>query len=354
MKNPKKKTTLNEGRQSPKRLLRFVAAVTLMATFASAQAGGGSKEINEIIVFGASLSDVGNLATETLKGGAFIPIAQEPYFMGRLTNGKLWHEVMAEDLGLEPASVPSEVEGGRSYAWAGAEAGPGLAELVGVPNLGRQIEEFIGNSGASPQSPLPGDQLLVLAGAGANNLVPPGAPQEPDQILDYVEQHIRDLAAVGGRIFLVTNIFDFEKAPYLKPLEIDPILLPPGVPTQAAADDILARAKTYNRKLRFRLHRLERELDRTYGDVDIIHFDKYIMSRFISRAGFLFGIENVTEQALTPLFPGCFCTEYIEEGIDPDHYFWFDSIHASARVQAILGHAAARAVKRSLRTRRIR
>ncbi len=55
-----------------------------------------SPEINQLYVFGDSLSDVGNVFRAT---GRQYP-ASPPYFQGRFANGPVWVEYLADDLKL--------------------------------------------------------------------------------------------------------------------------------------------------------------------------------------------------------------------------------------------------------------
>ena len=70
----------------------------------------------DLVVFGDSLSDVGNTADATF--GA-IPSSSDGYFQGRFTNGNVWVEHLAGYLG---ESVPtSSRNGGKNFAHGGAQ-----------------------------------------------------------------------------------------------------------------------------------------------------------------------------------------------------------------------------------------
>ena len=342
-------SSLSESTQSRGRRLwaahieRAFCLFVLLVGASTAWAAEESVELRDIVVFGASFSDVGN--DKLALPGVVMP----PYFEGRFSDGPVWHEVMAERLGLPPASVPSLL-GGNNYAFGGAEMGPGLAELIMVPNVGTQIDIHLARQAQLGQLPLPADTLFIVSSGGGNNLIPPGLSQEPEVIVGYIEDHVTTLAEAGARHFLVTNFFDIEKAPFMEPLFVSPSWLPPGIQTQEVADDILARADEVNRRLRGALPRLERHLDRKFGGVTISLVDMFTTTKVISKAPQLFGIENTTETALTPPFPACFCTGFLEPGVDPDRYLWFDEIHPTARVHEILGELAAGSLHPALKT----
>src|SRR5580704_10430984 len=83
-----------------------------LAGFLPAQAGS----IDGIYAFGDSLTDVGNIYAAT--SGA-VPAA--PYVNGQFTNGNVWVQDLASDLGLAPLT-PSLL-GGTDYAYGTAETG---------------------------------------------------------------------------------------------------------------------------------------------------------------------------------------------------------------------------------------
>src|SRR6516165_9035563 len=70
--------------------------------------------IGNLVIFGDSLSDTGNVAIAT--GGAIPNPAL--YFQGRFSNGPIWVDALAQELG-EPAVRPS-LAGGLDYAFGGA------------------------------------------------------------------------------------------------------------------------------------------------------------------------------------------------------------------------------------------
>src|SRR4051812_45257100 len=116
-------------------------------------------EFGRLIVFGDSLSDIGNA--------------------GRFSNGPVWVETLARELGLElrPSSA-----GGSNYAIGGARAS----------DLRLQLHEFLGQ----PQPAL-GRALIIVYGGG-NDLRATlyGAPPEPTirDAIDSLSQVIEELA----------------------------------------------------------------------------------------------------------------------------------------------------------------
>ncbi len=115
---------------------RAVSATALVvAALASVPAQAGT--FSNMFVFGDSLSDTHNLFLAT--GGVFPDLNQGPYFDGRYSNGPLWVETLAADLGL-PNGAKAYLTGGNNYAYAGARTGTGnsppgvLAQVAGLWN----------------------------------------------------------------------------------------------------------------------------------------------------------------------------------------------------------------------------
>ncbi|NOX59626.1 MAG: GDSL family lipase [Planctomycetes bacterium] len=133
---------------------------------------------SEMVVFGDSLSDNGNLFAEN--GGTFP--ASPPYFEGRFSNGPVWVEELAPMLGLNESQftdlakgaattqqvleqqVTPFVTGGNVNAnalyvvWAGPDDFIDLAETGVTPT----IEQAVANISAS---------ITALADAGAQNIL---------------------------------------------------------------------------------------------------------------------------------------------------------------------------------------
>ena len=97
--------------------------------------GGPGREapFTKIYAFGDSLSDTGNLFALT---GGFPP---PPYFEGRVSNGIVWIEYLADAMGMDFESVVN-------YAFAGATTGRDN-ENDGLEFNGMGFEELPGPAG---------------------------------------------------------------------------------------------------------------------------------------------------------------------------------------------------------------
>ena len=110
------------------------AAISGLALAASAFAQ--NRTFTNQYSFGDSLSDSGNLFAATSALGAANPPA--PYFQGRFSNGRVFTELLGNNLALV-AATPLTVRSSLNFAFGGANAG-GTNALP--PSLGLQVGLF--------------------------------------------------------------------------------------------------------------------------------------------------------------------------------------------------------------------
>lgn len=160
----------------PTRVLQVCVAVLAIGS-----AGQASAAFTQVISFGDSLSDSGNISL--LNPG--FPLA--PYFPGHFSNGPVWIETFSAGLGL--ASNPS-FGGGTNYALGGSvtgaplsstipltsQAGIYLTNVAGVADptalyviWGGGNDVRLGNIGNSVSNI--GSIVAALAGAGAEHFL---------------------------------------------------------------------------------------------------------------------------------------------------------------------------------------
>lgn len=155
--------------------------------------------ITELVVFGDSLSDAGNVFG--LTGGTWLA---PPYWEGRASNGPVWVEQLASRLGV-PIPTASRT-GGTNFAYGGAQTGSGTwydpNADANIPNVALQIDEFLARG-----QPLRDDQLVVLW-AGANDILNSG--RDPALVVSNLTEHVRALHAAGGANFLTPNLWQID------------------------------------------------------------------------------------------------------------------------------------------------
>lgn len=263
-----------------------------------------AEPIRELVVFGDSLSDTGNVYLAT--GGAIPPAP--PYFGGRFSNGPVWVEHLAERLGAE-APKPS-LAGGTNYAFGGAETGGGIG-VVGSPGLLDQVGMYL--SGNTPRE----DQLFVYW-AGANDFLIAGG-SDTGAAAENVEAGLRALADAGAKRILVPNMPDLTRLPGAS--------LPPSEFLRTP-ENVGERSAGFNAALDASLDELEAE----YADVELIRFDAAGLLDSMIDDPQRYGFTNATVPYLAN-----------PDG-NPDDDLWYDTVHATTRTHRILADAAYAAV----------
>jgi thermolabile hemolysin len=174
-------------------ILILVSSVAALAVSiaVSTQSSPPSSPIDQLIVFGDSLSDTGIVFQAT--GGAYPP--SPPYFQGRYSNGRVWVEYLADRLQLSSSTQLI------NFAYGGATA---TASSGSVPSLLSQVESFIT---AQPQI---NAQALYVIWAGANDYLQ-GA--QSDAPAEAVTQAIAKLSAAGATRILVANLPNLGQLP---------------------------------------------------------------------------------------------------------------------------------------------
>ncbi len=163
---------------------------------------------SRLVVFGDSLSDVGNV--HDLLGHKAVP--SPPHAPGRLSNGPLWVERLADRLGL-PRPTPSRL-GGSGHAYGGARSATGFAPFSRVPNLREQVRRHLEEGSGSPVDP---DALHVLR-AGANDYRDarwPLSVECAEAINANLVEAVEDLADAAVTRFLVPSEIPWSCGPSL-------------------------------------------------------------------------------------------------------------------------------------------
>jgi phospholipase/lecithinase/hemolysin len=252
---------------------------------------------SDIIVFGDSLSDVGNLYA--IAEQAYPP---EPfYWQGRVSNGPVWVEHLAARLSLESTRE-------NNYAVAGAmtddgnfnEGRPGFNLPADLPGVQDQINEFTGSltGHADPNA-------LYVLWAGPNNFFnPPANPVAAitDAVGDIVTA-VGTLSAVGAEHIVVLNLPDLG-------------LTPDGV-----ASGIGSLYTEFSQNFNAALHATLG----AYG-LDVIEFDVFSTFQDIAADPGAVGLANVTDACLGGTG---ICS-------NPDEYLFWDSVHPTTKGHQIL------------------
>ncbi len=295
-----------------------LTAVLVLGSISSVSAHDSDREITGLFVFGDSLSDSGNLFA--LTSGAEPP--SPPYFDGRFSNGPVWVETLAELLGLDESRVNIQAIGGaftdtrnsNDLLIPGPDDNGILSQVANFAAAGGEIER---------------DDLVVVWGGAINYIFDLGS--DPEDVVDDLVQAIEELAALGGRLFLVPNLPNLGDTPLQA-------FLPPGEP-----DFLNSQVQQHNAELAEAMARLGRRS----GHVEIVELD--INTAFDALLGGSI-FQNVISSCLIQVAPGvprivtfaCFKDGDPLDAAGTGTLFW-DLIHpttAAHEIIALVAHAA--------------
>lgn len=261
----------------------------------------------QVIGLGDSLTDTGNF---WLASG----IPSDPYYNGRFSNGPLWIEILAEQLGrLAPA--PS-LASGTNFAFNGARVYG--ASPYGTPSLTEQAGQYLASVGgaASP------DDLYVVWG-GANDIFFPLTGQVPpvptSDVVHDLAGVIGLLADAGAHEFLVPNLPPLGQTPYFN-------TTPLAGPLDDAAD-------AFNAELAVELTQLEEDLGITIHQLDVHGLFEEVIADPAA-----FGLTNVTDSAT--VFDPVTGLGLPPAPADANDFLFFDSIHPTAAAHQLLADRA--------------
>lgn len=282
------------------------------------------QQYDRVYVFGDSLSDTGNLASVI---GAF---PQPPYYQNRVSNGPVAVEIMASRLGL-PLATSLHLIGpaaGTNYAVAGASA----ARNESI-DLNTQVALFLANhGGVAPDNTL---YVMFIGGNDVRRARDTGdwlaAVQKVEEAARTIATQIQVLAASGAKNWLVVNSPDIGRIPETR--LIAEALGMTELPARATALTTL-----FNHLLKRRMQRIGEE-----SDIEIKRFDLFrLFDRIIEKSdklGFINASDACFSSELGQFTPGC------DFGFNFDRYVFFDEIHPTTRVHAIVGEALYRKVR---------
>jgi phospholipase/lecithinase/hemolysin len=163
-----------------------------------------------VYAFGDSLSDAGNISLATLGN---LPVGGI-YSGGRFSNGNVWVQDLAQNLGL-PAVKPS-LAGGTDYAYGGAETGATAVHAANPSDLPAQLGQF------AASVPHPSPTALYTVWAGSNDVLGvANSTETPAQQHTTIQQAVANetsfiggLIAHGAKDLVVMGVPDLGKTPY--------------------------------------------------------------------------------------------------------------------------------------------
>ena len=271
---------------------------------ASAAAGSFSS----LVVFGDSLSDVGNIAQAT-----FDAYPGPYYFNDRFSNGPVWVEALSIELGL--GTVQQSTAGGNDFAYGGAQTtGTGGFNGIFIRDVDEQVSQFLNTRTVDPAA-------LFVVMAGANDLL--GGQTSVNVPVGSLASSIGRLVAAGARQFLVPNLPLLGYTPRFN-----------DNPTLSAQYN--ARSEQFNVALDAALDGMAAgNLALTIHQLDVAGL---IANAIAAPAAF--GLANVTDSAAPGLAPGAGSYNTSQIVPHPNEYLFWDEIHPTATVHAVLAEQA--------------
>jgi phospholipase/lecithinase/hemolysin len=260
----------------------FSCMLPLRATAAS---------FSQMYVFGDSASDVGNSFDAT-------GIPPSPlYYQGRFSNGPVWVEYLAQDLGLTPNRQ-------SNFAFGGANTGSRntlIPGLEGLPGLQQQIDSFKAtNAQADPYA-------LYIVWAGFNDYLSRSAT-DPIVPVNNLTTAVSSLADYGAKDIMVVNLPDLGELPG------------PRADNQFSSS-LNTLTALHNSGLNFSSDFLSQTTNTNIIQLDVNSLFKQAIANPAE-----FGFTNVTDACLdTTTFIRC---------SKPDEYFFWDNFHPTTA-----GHA---------------
>jgi phospholipase/lecithinase/hemolysin len=267
--------------------------------------------------FGDSLSDAGNISLLTLGN---LPVASV-YSGGRFSNGNVWVQDLAQNLGL-PAPKPS-LAGGTDYAYGGAETGATAVHAANPTDLPSQLGQF------AASVPTPSPTALYTVWAGSNDVLDiANSTETPAQQQATVQQAVTNevgfidgLVAHGAKDLVVMSVPDLGVTPY---------------ETARPASDATssALAQTYNTDLGAALQQIMAS-----GAADIDYVNTYALLDTAVSNPATYGFTNVTQPVWNGNLTDAHSGTLAATGAAQNGYLFFDDLHPTAAGHALLADA---------------
>ena len=298
-------------------------SLVLLAALLTLPASDGAQAapvFSQIVVFGDSLSDDGNVR-HIMEDKYFIsyPSGFFNYSDGRFTDSSdtdpnstsyagTWHEQLAQTFFGLPASTNS-LDGGIDYAFGGATTANGTSDrtvisnpfpwgggefTLTVDNLGKQVDDYLAGNSADAAA-------LYIVWGGGNDLFDDDSSTHITEIASNVEALVEQLARAGARSILVPNV---------PPLGLVPLYKGDA----ATATALNAAAAQYRSELDIDLDAATATLASEGITITLYRLDTYGLYYRLATNPEDYGFTNVGDSAQGG-------------SVDPDEYLFWDNLH---------------------------
>jgi thermolabile hemolysin len=263
---------------------------------------------SQLIAFGDSLSDVGNIASATFNSDP-----GKYYWNNRFSNGAVYLESLDTGLGLPP--ITFSAAGGNDFAYGGAQtSGTGGLNGIFIKDVDEQVSQYLSTRTADPNA-------LYVVFAGANDLI--NGQTNVSVPVNNLSTQLGRLVSAGARKFFVLN---------LPPLGYTPRYN--GNPTTLAQYNTLSA--DFNSSLSAMLDNLEASNSAlTIRRADVAS----LFAQAIANPA-AFGLTNVTNPAAPGLSPGASSYNTSQIVAHPEQYLFWDDLHPTTTVHTELAQYA--------------
>jgi phospholipase/lecithinase/hemolysin len=243
------------------------------------------------------------------------------YSGGRFSNGNVWVQDLAQQLGLPPPA-PS-LTGGTDYAYGGAETGATAVHAANPTDLPSQLGQFV----ASVPNPSPNALYTVWAGSNdvldiANSAETPAEQgASVQQAVNNEVASINGLIAHGAKDLVVMSVPDLGVTPYEQ-----------ARPTTAATSSALAQ--TYNTDLGVALQGI---MASSAASIDYVDTSKLLDMAIADPA--TYGFTNVTQPVWNGNLTDSGSGTLAATGAAQNGYLFFDNLHPTAAGHSLLASA---------------
>jgi outer membrane lipase/esterase len=290
-----------------KKVGRLILVSAIVAILAGCGGGSGGRfAYNDFIVFGASLSDTGNVYTAT---NGSDPGPSPSYYLGRWSNGPLWIDNVAQSYGKE---VKAALLGGTNYAYGGAKTCAISGVISSVPDICDQVDQYLSSvsNKANPNalyvidaSAVGNEITEVLSGTTTSAQITTAAPTN-------VTNKLEALYAAGARRFLVTNVPDVGSTPLI----------------QSYGASAAATATSLSSAFNVALDNALNSFVSANPNATLYKGDFYGTLAKVKTSPSTYGISNITDACQ---IGGIICSS-------PDSYLYWDDFHPSKTIGSIV------------------
>lgn len=274
-----------------------------------------------IYAFGDSLTDTGNVSLAT---AGMVPVSP-PYADRSFSNGPVWVQDLAQDLGLPP--LKPSLAGGTDFAYGGAKTGQTPNHGLNPTDLTSQYTQFL------QQSPSPQPGALYAVWIGANDVLDIAndgsltSQQQQVDVKDAVNNEVAvigGLAAHGAQNLLVLNVPDLGSTPYEQER---------GATTAQTASSL---SSLYNSELAAALQPLEAS-----GAVKVDLVDSFSVLDQAKADPAAHGFTDVSNPAWTGGLTDPGSGTLHASGSAQNQFLFFDSLHPTAQAHSLLASGIA-------------